>query len=277
MIPPTKSFVTAAVLAALASANASAQLMSYSTRDVIIAFRSPSTADVAVNVGQVGDFIGQAAGTTVNLTPLLTVGGVNQLATTFGSPDLSSVSGLSYGAFASGGPSAGITGGVSYAANTVWVTKGRSNPDTQSTAYLDVSTTTAASYRSRTEGVIGQGATSGIIKYDGAINADLAEIPKANQNSYSTKRSAGNPNFAGTFPALEGTFGAFTLSKIDLYQIEGTAANPKLGSDYLGFFTVTSGGDLSFTAVPEPEEYALMFGGLLLLGAVARRRFSGEK
>lgn len=266
--------LTAAFALALASGSFAATV-NYSTRDVIVAFRAPGASDVAVNIGSVNDLLAQPNGTTVDLTSKLLLSGANALTDQFGSK-LSESVGLSYSIFASGGPVSGSANGTTYAANTVWVSKARGSADLQSTPYLDVSVSTASSYRSRVEGVIGQGSTSGLIKYDAAASLSLEIIPKGDINSYSTKREA--TTLGSTFPTMEGSFGGKGVSYLDLYQIEGSSAAIKGNADIIGTFSLNQDGTLTYTAgglavtnVPEPGEYALLGIGFLVLGAVVRR------
>ncbi len=50
------------------------------------------------------------------------------------------------------------------------------------------------------------------------------------------------------------------------FTVAGTTTNPLASGSYSGTF------NLSVTAVPEPETYGMMLGGLALLGVVARRK-----
>lgn len=68
------------------------------------------------------------------------------------------------------------------------------------------------------------------------------------------------------YPGQYGSVGTFNLMKGSPFvlQLFGTVTGAPIGASYNGQITVT--------AVPEPETYGMLLGGLALLGVVARRR-----
>jgi len=91
-------------------------------------------------------------------------------------------------------------------------------------------------------------------------NGNTAFVPSANA-TVSFSQAAGKEGFFSPQPFYNVAFTAFTNAV--------TTVNP--GSN--GFTVTNGGGNLNFAApIPEPETYALMIGGLGIMGWVARRR-----
>jgi hypothetical protein len=89
--------------------------------------------------------------------------------------------------------------------------------------------------------------------------------------------SGQNVSFDQALSNLNGVFGtAFNVAvpSIAFYNVSYTGASPfalhLFGSDLAGASVYS--GDVTVTAVPEPETYALMLAGLGLMGFIARRR-----
>ena len=93
------------------------------------------------------------------------------------------------------------------------------------------------------------------------------------------------PNDSSFTPFATGVGGTFS-GKWDLGEGNSTTLAAQLpnivaGRSYINFHTTQfTGGEIRgniVTAVPEPETYALMLGGLAIVAGVARRRARGER
>jgi hypothetical protein len=59
-------------------------------------------------------------------------------------------------------------------------------------------------------------------------------------------------------------------SALDLYQATGAAGS--VSEQFLGTLALTTGGEVFFTAVPEPSTYAMILGAAALGFVMMRRR-----
>ena len=93
------------------------------------------------------------------------------------------------------------------------------------------------------------------------------------------------PNDSSMTPFASGVGGTFS-GKWDLAEGNGTTLTAQLpnilaGRSYINFHTTQfGGGEIRgniVTAVPEPETYALMLGGLAIVAGVARRRAQRDR
>lgn len=92
-------------------------------------------------------------------------------------------------------------------------------------------------------------------------------------NSYNGLIGTGTNSFAA-YNTIEGTFGSGAVgTALDLFRMVPDTANNGNPGDYLGRFTITSGGEVTFTPVPEAGSASLLLGTLGLL-AFRRRRSS---
>jgi hypothetical protein len=265
----------------LAGAALQAQSFNYQTRDLLLNFRKAGNpSDLEVNLGSVNQLLTLAPGSTVTFADRYSVS--LQLLPTFGS-----VNGLSFSVIGT------QRGAGDSPANTSWLTLKRADPEIQSTPPLLFTGSKTANIQSAISGIAGDGSTTGALPFAARATyppstATALIVPTTGLdavNSYSVKYSAvgglasltGSPGVDNSTPAnFSTTAGAVVRS--DLYEFQPGVAGVPAGSQpearYVGYFTFGNNGTLSFTAVPEPHEYALF--GLGLLGLVAFHRINGS-
>jgi hypothetical protein len=101
----------------------------------------------------------------------------------------------------------------------------------------------------------------------GLAQADAAD------NSWESIASGGLQQYGGS--GGDGAISDFVTNTLSFDEINQTASGSAPSTD-LGFFSLDSAGDLSFTtaAVPEPSTYAAIGAGAVILAALRRRRRS---
>jgi hypothetical protein len=243
--------------AGLAGLSATAQQFNYNNGDLILDFSKAGSADLEVDIGNVSQFTSQTPGTTV------TVGGYSinsQLLSTFGG----SLSGVQFSVFGTD-------------ANTPvdYLTLRRSTPSVQNPAPGDFTSSKLNTVSSDIQGIIGSGASKGILPWSAGNPADpvantttAVVIPTsgvAAVNSFSSLYNAsGGLKSALAAPGIVNTAGTGSVS--DLFAYAGAGSSTP--STFLGDFSFNTDGSVSFStvAVPEPATYGLLAGaGLLML------------
>jgi len=149
----------------------------------------------------------------------------------------------------------------------LYATKGRSNINTQSTAWVGRSNTAQIGSVSLMQGLAQKYATEGVAS--GSATGTFQDATSANSYAYFTSQI----NDFGVGGSIEGSFANGTAgSKLDLYQINPVYNQP---ATLLGSFTINDSGVVQFTAaaVPEPSSFGLAVASALLVSAVLRRRF----
>ncbi len=256
----------------LIASSLQAQVFTYQSRDLVLNFSRTGSSDLEVNLGPVDYFQNLAGGSTVALTGKYSIN--DQLLPTFG--NLNSLTFSVLGAQRGTGADP---------ANTSWVTLKRADVDVETTAPSRYTISKTGQIQSAISGVYGfGGASSGANIYAGSAeyppsSSTALIIPTtglAAANSYSVKYGAtGSVKSLLTAPGAENTTpsnfsstpGAYIRS--DLYEYEpGSAGTSAL---YLGAFTFANDGTAYFTPVPEPQEYAAIFGVALVGLAVWRK------
>jgi hypothetical protein len=160
--------------------------------------------------------------------------------------------------------------GVTNTNPVLYVTRPRDTANTQSTPWTGrpkgISTSTAGDFQQ----------LAGYFKTDGSAtsNNDVGTLQDAsNGSSYNHFVTLPTNLDFGVWSNIEGNFANGTASSVlDLYRI-----NPVNGqdADYLGYFSISDTGVLTFTAVPEPGTVALLaLAGSFLLIVVRRRKSS---
>lgn len=253
-----KTLVIAALVAAgVGSSGSSAHAaLAFSTGDVYLGFRASDERGYLVNIGNVSQFTAKnGASFTVNTGGNI---GLDLASDSSFTATWHSSETVSWGAVS--------TTYVDFSTPAVlFATRPRSNPSTQSTPWNGRSnsaqTSTVSSFQALS------------LKYGVEGNA-TANSTKATFQGTGENTWAGftiSPSDFNVFPGLEGNFGQGAANSIlDFYQI-----NPVNGSqaEYLGYFSITSAGVVTFTAVPEPGTIALIsLAAIFALGRLRRRR-----
>ena len=252
------AMISAAVAGSLWSLAASAQTFTYSSGDLLAAFRKAGSPDLIVDLGSASLYqsgTGPFSITGVNSTLLTSV---------FGSLD-----GIYWSVFGYVNTSGSPLG----AQNTIWVTDPRSDINFQNDPNSSLSFNGQGSTISKMR-AIADGATSGgatilanqIVEVSSALNVGGDPV------SY-TIGVGSLGDFHGTWaPSVENLtpagFAASSTPEIsDLFQQNPGAAN--VGS-YLGDFQLGNNGTLTFVPVPEPSALAMLGAGMMTLVAVRR-------
>jgi len=247
---------------------ASAAIVDASVGELILGFRADANPGQVINLevdlGSASLFYNATPGTTFTLAGLK----VADLVGIYGA-GWNTRTDLFWGV-------AGTTGATSdahSAVDTLWLTAPRTSLDTQSTplnrqskfAQQGPANTISTMFQNGSPGTL-KGATSTANSTTAAsINATVA-------GSWSFQENPGITSF-GLNASIDNTTnissGSFAIS--DLYELQpGSGAGA-----YLGYFSLSNSGVLSFTAAPEPSSIALALGSAGLLALRRRRRGTG--
>jgi hypothetical protein len=221
----------------------------YTGRDLILGLRTTGGAnDLEVNVGQASLYYGASSSF---LVPGVTAADINA---TFGNFNnvLWSVGGA---------VRTGDGGDTAIPVSTLWVTRARTDVNSQSTPWIRQSSGALAPSATKIASV---GANYGG-QTPTANSPTAAVIPDGSAQSYHTFVGTGNygGSFQGNVENLTPASFSSGSSVSDLYEIRpGSGA-----STYLGYFSFAGGTDqLTFVPVPEASTYGLIAGaGLLIL------------
>jgi hypothetical protein len=241
-----------------------AQTFTYTPRDLILSLRQTSgtgsATDVAINLGPASQYYGGlGSGSPVDLTSY------------YNPADLQSTYGVSLANVSwsiAGGVATGDGGDPSVPVSTLWVTRGRLDPDVQSVPWQDKSAFSQGGTAARIIGI-----ANGAVSVGTALSSTYATVPDADTQSYHSYVGASLGNYGGTFQGnVENSTGATGgLTRSDLYEMRPAAGNPN--ATYLGYFELGPSGALTFTAVPEPGTWAMVgLAGLMPFGVQRFRR-----
>lgn len=265
---------TAVIGTSILAPRAGAQVFSFSNQDIFLDFSKSGSPDYEVNLGLVTQITTLSPQSTISFT---TGGGAAytpaSLLANFGG----SLDGVSFAAFA-GSPSA--ANGV--AANTAFETWSRATPSTQNTTGpTDSNTSKTVSIISQINGLAGiDNAADGAVLYGGghpgsSLSSTAIEIPTASVDSY-TSLFGGTGGLKSLVTARVQNTAPVSFSSgyvaSDFYRLIPHTGTPALQGAYLGDFQLGSDGQLLFTNVPEPREYAVFTSAALVGLAVWRRR-----
>lgn len=272
----TTTWLLSAAGVALLAPSLQAQVFSYSDEDVLLTIR-PNASYNALTTGASSAVVFDLgnASNFYNATPNSTfaVGSASVVNATFGS-----LANLSIAAFAAN--NTGADSNTSF--RTVFATRPETTLGVQSTPWNDQSSGTLANPASRIASLGSQlnglGASSGL--------ATLTTTTAAGGNStigvsrWLGSGSSGNGNtgnFNSTWQGSQNienqtgsTFTGASYIRSDLYEVVPGSTSTQ--STYLGYFQFNADGSASFTAVPEPQEYAAVVGLALAGFALWRRR-----
>jgi len=253
----TSAIVALAIAAALGT-SAHAQVAGYSEGQLLIGFEQQNGSggvtsnDYVVNLGNASNFIGATTPLTFNLS-------TSDLVSAFGTSWANNTpagSLVQWGVAGGSDENGPITvGSDTLKENTLFYTLGEKNVGTKTTSPATASNSTqeningniqqfALDYQSTSPGV------------GGSI------IPTSDSSGWSTLGSPSSTGF-GSGKNIEqpasGSYTGPTNSQLDLYQLNDTTDTPGTKAIYLGDFTLSGGGVLTFdpAAVPEPSAYAM--------------------
>jgi hypothetical protein len=235
-------------------------VFTYNSGDLILDFSQTGSSDFEVDLGSLANLQAEAAADngTVLLTSVANGYTVSQLSGNF-----ANYNNLSLAVFGTTG-----NGGSDF------FTKKRNDPLVQNTTPNDITRSTANTGASDVLGVVGVGKETGILEYNGTTTANVAEIPAANANSYTTIGSAALNAIANVNTIKNVTGAAFSGSIVsDLFAYNGLGSGSQ--AVFEGDFTFNSDGTLDFSeplvAAPETASYGAVAGGGLLLLSLRRQ------
>jgi len=268
---------TAALILAVAGFSASAQAATVTPApavgDLLLGFRVASsgsdpglTINLEVDLGSASLFYNATPGSTFTLTGLT----LADLVGVYGS-SWNTRTDLSWGVV-----------GTTYAnsdshssEDTLWLTKARSNPAVKTTAYNRLSDFSQQGPAGKIATMFQAGSAGTFFGATATSNsARAAQIDATAVGSWTIQENPGSSTFGfNTGGLLDNTTnissGSFAIS--DLYELQpGSGAGT-----YLGSFSLSNSGVLSFTAAPEPSSIALALGSAGLLALRRRRRGTG--
>jgi len=229
---------TGALLAlAITTLSASAQnVPNPASGDVFLGFRSPSTSvSYLVDIGQASQFINATPGTSFTLGTIGDIG--SDLTANFGS--WSSSSTVYWGIF----------GANSSAAPSLYVSKARTSPGTQSAPWNGLASSDATATKSQIYSVIYgpygyQGAAATANSSVGALQTNFTGSGSYN---YQVTRSGTDFGSLSQWSSIETNFSAGASSTVlDFYWIRSSTQSVF----FIGTFTISSYGVVTFTAVP---------------------------
>jgi|GEM_PF-2962666 len=280
---------------ALSVPSASAVLTTYTAGDIFIGFRQTGVSNTLVaKVGTVGDFLPVSLGGSLALgstyNPTFGVIPGTSTAVTNLNTDLNSVFGSSWATNPADGSGvrwgvAGFTGfsGTSAVSGlttrSLFVTRGRTDPSTPTSLDPDPSTIGNRSGFSSSFNSFAQASGSGSYKnQNSSVNSSVVYIGLASDTNNWGSRidNASSGSFGlGSGSEIEqpfsGSFSGPTNSVLDLWLSPNTGSTLVTDNTYLGSFSLSNAGALTFTAVPEPGTYILIaIAGLFFV--VFRRR-----
>jgi hypothetical protein len=239
--------LTAAVVAAVLGGSSAMAQFTYNPNDMFAAFGNGGSTDVIVDLGSISSFQNGSAAGSINLSSVIS--------DTFGG-----VSGSVYWA---------VFGGND-ASSTVWNTLKRNNTSNKTTSpFVGGSAESQAL-------VVGDIASIGSFTSPGLAGSGLITDYAAGIEQVATSVGLFTPMMTG---AYSGNFqGDWTYNILnngvgtsDLY--ESAPGNHFVNhAAYLGNFSLSSGGVLTFAPVPEPSTYAMLGSGALAFLALRRRK-----
>ena len=249
--------LTAALAAAVLGGSTAMAQLNYTTGDLILAFgKAGNATDTLVNLGSLANYQTYPASYAFDLSSVLS---------TYGG----SLTGVKWSLFAvndlnNGGQSGVVQGD----ANTVWassttstrVVPGQDNTDAFLVSTFNQINTLLASVQT-------DGSFTGITI---AGTTGAATVSSAVADGYSAQMI----NYSGSPGMFDGTW-SYNIMKNGAgteYLLQNDANNTGNNALLEASFTLSSGGLLSVTTVPEPTTWAMVGSGMLALLAIRRRK-----
>jgi len=275
-----QSLIRGASLLALAAGATQAQVFTYNNgTDTLLTFRQSgsgsSANDLVVNLGSVSQFR-TMTGTTFEVFSGSALATAFNGSAGFGNLQMSVVTGLSSTA-------------LGLPTSTLFLTRERTDANTQTEPW----TTRSSGQQGLTRGQIGSLGLGLASLASGTPSSVLANgvIQVADTATYSPQLRVGSGSGGGgTLGNLRNTFSSTRVSgasveattpvgftglqtiRADFYELQPAAnINSGAAATYLGYFQLSGNGSVSFTAVPEPSEYAALGGAGLVAFALWRR------
>jgi hypothetical protein len=271
----TKYIISALLAAGLATA-AHATVTS-GIPDLVVGLQtSGGSTDYEVDLGSMANYVGLAAGTTLNLSSAISA---NDIQGIFGSGAFTGGT-VTWGGAATVGTTAVTLNNVPVTTKSTWITQSDGTvvagpwvaETPEASAFNDAS---SIGSNPRYQGI--QNVYTGLNGQPSLSTPEAAAVPAGNATAWSSyvnsqaKNGFGAGFDAGTGLAL--TSGLFSV--VDLFQY-GVGSTSTAGT-YTGSLELGSDGSLFFTnfdpiAVPEPSTYAAILGAASLAVVMIRRR-----
>ncbi len=249
------------------SSNASAA--TYVAGDIFLGFRiDGGTQDYLINIGQASLYKSPSASTFT--VPVGNIGA--DLSTVFGS-NWNSNSAVHWAVMGTNTNTTTTTAGET--GRTLYASKAELTFGVQETPWNRGASGTQSGPASKLMGMAGtagyQGGTATANSPVGVIQNVSDSASYASYQPGGTALNSGGISFAYWNPTIEGDFGAGAgLAALDLFRM--APGSSSLSGEYLGTFTITNAGVLSFNTSPVPEPASLTLISALGLMITRRRR-----
>ena len=246
-----KNLIAVIIVAAtmLITLHADVQAPAYNTGDLFLGFRSTNSSQCyIVNIGQASQFTGVA-----NAFTLTGIGNIaDDLVTVFGNDWNANRADMRWGVFGASDLNNVIGNDP---AKTLYATRARTSPGTQSTPW-----TRASDSAQGTTTNFMKTLASAYITYSGTASSAGKGVIQNNSdiNSYASYQPGGTVENAGPAPGtsfqafnptIESTFSTgVSDSVLDLFRMAPSSETDQPG-DYLGTFTIAANGALTFTPI----------------------------
>ena len=261
---PKTSLLLIAISCGLSS---TATAASYVAGDIFLGFRiDGGTQDYLINIGQTSLYKSPSASTFT-----IPVGNIGvDLTAVFGA-NWHTKSTVHWAVMGTNTNTTSTTAGDP--GRTLYASKAELTFGVQETPWNRGASGTQAGPAGKLMGMAGAaGYQGGTVTVNSPVGVIQNVSDSASYASYQPGGTAGNSggiSFAYWNPSIEGDFGAGAgLAALDLFRM--APGSSSLSGDYLGTFTITSGGVLSFNTSPVPEPASLTL--ISALGFLATRR-----
>ncbi|HTI70713.1 MAG TPA: hypothetical protein VMF06_12155 [Candidatus Limnocylindria bacterium] len=274
----TRTLALAVAVVASAMVTVKGGTFSYNDRDILAVFTKVGGPDVAIDLGSAESFSSLASVDFSSTAGFVKYNATTQLKDIFGG----SLSGVTFTIFGGQKNSAAVDG-VSTAKNTSWlsvanVTGTVTGFNGSNTAGLIANVASSVGYPGGTAGFlkIANDLATDAVSNNGTVLVTQQADPNYTAFGFSSNNkpsSAQHPGIYNYIPGGAGQLQNDAGSTSDFYKFAPGVGSTKGAATFLGTFNLdAASGALTFTSVPEPGDYALVAGGILLAGAILRRR-----